>query len=133
MEYQKDSQSRHPNYEVFTSADLQKVVMLPQIECFNETIFTRRLTVFNETFVELGSGKRNFAAVWHEGISGRQDEDLASTLHSYMLKMRDMKRVVFWLDDCGAQNKNCTLFTMLLHLINSKIVVTEKVELKFLE
>ncbi|GFN97411.1 Cai-1 autoinducer sensor kinase/phosphatase cqss [Plakobranchus ocellatus] len=34
MEYEKDSESIHLNDEVFTSADLQKVVMLPQMECF---------------------------------------------------------------------------------------------------
>ncbi|GFO34794.1 Cai-1 autoinducer sensor kinase/phosphatase cqss [Plakobranchus ocellatus] len=82
MEYKKDFQLRYSNDEVFTSADLQKVVMLPQMECFKEATFTRRLTVFNETFAELGSGKRNYAAVWHGGISGRKDEDLASTFHS---------------------------------------------------
>ena len=133
MEYTTDSKSKHSDDEIFTSADLQKVIMLPQMECFKKAIFTRRLTVFNETFAELGSGKRDIAALWHEGISGRQDEDLASTFHSYMLKMRDLKRVVFWLDNCGAQNKNWTLFTMLLHLVNSKIVATEEVELKYLE
>ncbi|GFN96107.1 U-box domain-containing protein 16 [Plakobranchus ocellatus] len=103
------------------------------MECFKQAIFTRRLTVFNETFAELGSKQRNYAAVWHGGISGRKDEDLASTFHSYMLNLRGMKRVVYWLDTCGAQNKNSTLFTMLLYLVNSKIVVTETVELKFLE
>ena len=95
MEYTTDSKSKHSDDEIFTSADLQKVIMLPQMECFKEAIFTRRLTVFNETFAELGSGKRDIAALRHEGISGRQDEDLASTFHSYMLKMRDLKRVVF--------------------------------------
>ena len=95
MEYTTVSKSKHSDDEIFTSADLQKVINLPQMECFKEAIFTRRLTVLNETFAELGSGKRDIADLWYEGISGRQDEDLASTFHSYMLKMRDLKRVVF--------------------------------------
>ena len=37
------------------------------------------------------------------------------------------------MDNCGAQNKNWTLFTMLLHLVNSKIVATEEVEQKYLK
>ena len=95
MLYTKDSKSKHSDDEIFTSADLQKVIMLLQMKCFKEGIFMRRLTVFNERFAELGSEKRDFAALWHQVISGRQDEDLASTLHSYMLKMRDINRVVF--------------------------------------
>lgn len=133
IEYQKDSHSQHGRDEIFLSADLQKVIMLPQMECFKEAIFTRRLTVFNETFAELGSGKRDYAVLWHEAISGRQDEDLASTFHEYLLKMRDMERVVIWLDNCGAQNKNWSLYTMLAYLVNSETVQMKNIELKYLE
>ncbi|GFR81918.1 CAI-1 autoinducer sensor kinase/phosphatase CqsS [Elysia marginata] len=92
---------------IFTSADLQKVIMLPRIDTFKAAIFfTKRLVVFNKTFAELGCGSRDFAAVWHKAIAGRQDEDIASTFYAFLHKVRDTKKIVFWLDNCGAQNKN---------------------------
>ena len=61
---------------LIVSADFKKVVMLPHMEQFRTAIFTRRLSVFNETFAEVGKGKRNHAVVWHEATSGRRDEDI---------------------------------------------------------
>ena len=98
-EYKDDSKSQHLPNEIYTSADLQKVIMLPRMDDFKTAIFSRRLTVFNETFAELGTGKCDFAALWNEAIAGRQDEDLASTFHAYLIKVRDMDKVVFWLEN----------------------------------
>ena len=37
----------------------------------------------NETFSELGKNGKT-AVVWHQAISGRRDEDIASAFHKYV-------------------------------------------------
>ncbi|GFR94559.1 CAI-1 autoinducer sensor kinase/phosphatase CqsS [Elysia marginata] len=91
-EYQQDSQVNTEEKRLIVSADLQKVIMLPRMEQFKTAVFTRRLTVFNETFAEVGKGKRNHAVVWHEATSGRRDEDIASAFYEYLLGARSSPR-----------------------------------------
>ena len=71
------------------SADLQKVILLPRKDEFKKAIFTERLVVFNETFACVTKGSPNFAVLWYEGISARNDEDLASVFHRFLLEIRD--------------------------------------------
>jgi len=87
-------------------------------------VFTRRLVVFHETFAPLGSKSKErpvVSALWHEALSGRNAEDLASAYVKVIRSdhLRDIKNVVFYVDNCGAQNKNWTLFTALISLVNS--------------
>ena len=56
--YVKDSEERPCKNHLRFSADLQKVVMLPMMEQFKRSIFTRRLCCFNETFSPLGQYKQ---------------------------------------------------------------------------
>lgn len=111
--------------------------MLPRIEVFKIVMFCPRIILFNESFVPIGK-KRNtsaktFAAIWHEAISGRKMSDIASCFRAFLLANRDLKRIFIWLDNCAAQNKNWTLFSYLLHLINSVDVNYDTVKLKYLE
>ena len=57
--------------------------MLPRLPGMKKAIFTRRIILFHETFAPLGGTKNNqnkpIGVIWHEGIAGRYDEDLAST------------------------------------------------------
>ena len=77
-EYKKDSNHSKSNEDVY-SADMQKIIMLPRIEQFKSAFFIRWLTAYNETFAMV-TGKQIFAALWHEGISGQNDEDVAFLL-----------------------------------------------------
>ena len=92
--YQQDSKYTHVDDEIYLSADLQKVISLPRMGGFKLAIFNKRLTVFNETLAELGTGKSRYATIWHEATSGRMDEDIASVFYAYLHKVRDMKKVV---------------------------------------
>ena len=63
----------------YYSADLQKVILLPRMDQFKKAIFTKG-------FAGVATGYPNFAVLWHEGISGRNDEDLASVFHRFLLE-----------------------------------------------
>ena len=98
-------------------------------------VFTRRIVAYHETFAVVGSGRKikHLSAVWHEGVSGRNAEDIASTFEVALMAERDVKHVVYWLDNCTAQNKNWALYTMLVTLVNSGQYDFNDVTLKYFE
>jgi len=120
---------------VVYSMDLQKVMMLPQMEQFKEVVFTKRIVVFNESFVPVGKKQKivPIACLWHEGISGRKKEDITSSLQAFLDLNRDAKKIVIWLDNCSAQNKNWAMFSHLVGVVNSNRIEADSIELNYLE
>lgn len=133
--YDADSKTNRQPKTVIVSVDLQKVIMLPRIDTFKAALFCPRLVTYNETFVPLGNFKKGqvFAAVWHEGISGRKQEDIASTFRAFFLSQRDAEHIILWLDNCSAQNKNWCFFTFLVSMVNSLDISATTIELKYFE
>lgn len=111
--------------------------MLPRIETIKTVMFTRRIIAFNESFVPLGSQKNitdnATAVIWHEAIAGRNKEDIISAFHAFFISKRDKKKIVLWLDNCAAQNKNWTLITFIVYMVNSDEITAEEIELNYLE
>lgn len=123
---------------VYFAADLEKVIMLPRIEEFKVVMFCPRIIAFNESFVPIGDKKCNtvcktFAAIWHEAISGRKMQDITSCFKAFFNENRDFENIVIWLDNCAAQNKNWTLYSYLIHVVNSADVNFQTITLKYLE
>jgi len=119
--YQDDRALIHDDNTAVMSVDMQKVLMLPRLPGVKTCVFTRRLVAFHETFAPIGSVPKRpvVSALWHEGISGRNAEDLASVFIKVMQHLRDVRQFIFYVDNCGAQNKNWTLFTALTAVVNS--------------
>lgn len=92
--YTIDAEKGENNDEVFFSADLQKVIMLPRMEEFKICIFTPRIIAFNESFVPLGKKSKNkpIATLWHEVIAGRKKEEIISTIYNFFLLNRHAKK-----------------------------------------
>jgi len=134
-EYRRDAAHDSSNEFSIYSADLQKVLMLPRMEQFKAAIFTRRLVVFNETFVPTGTKQHcnTVAVTWHEATAGRKKEDLVSAFHAFFIARRDAKRLTLWLDNCAAQNKNWTLFSFLIYIVNSAEICCDEITLKYFE
>ncbi|XP_041358684.1 uncharacterized protein LOC121375341 [Gigantopelta aegis] len=125
--YQADIKMVHPDNEAYFSVDMQKVIMMPRLPGNKTSIFTRRLVLFRETFAPLGKSSKDkpvCGILWHEAISGRNAEDIASA--------RDCTVFVFWADNCTAQNKTWTLFTALTCEVN-KQGGPDVVRIKYLE
>ena len=89
--------------------------MLPEILEVKSAVFTQRIDAYNETFSPLTNASRSTADIWHHGIIGRNDEDISSAILK-MLKLPQLlklPKLVLWLDNCSAHNKNWTLLTKL--------------------
>lgn len=69
---------------ITVSVDLQKVIMLPRVESFENIVFAKRIVAYHESFVPLGKKSKlfPFVCVRHEGINGRNKEDLVSTFYA---------------------------------------------------
>ena len=77
----KDTQTRT---EVYASADMQKVLMLPAMTGVKSCVFTNRLVILHETFAPLGEQKKKNpkqtrAVLWHEAVAGRSAPDVTSS------------------------------------------------------
>jgi len=112
------------------AVDMQKVILLPKMT-IKEHFFVSRLVVFNETFASLTSDKPDYVILWHEAVSGRLSGDVASAYVKCLVNCGSNK-VVFWADNCSAQNKNWTLFTALTCCVNAEWGPSE-ICIKFLE
>jgi len=136
QEYRNDSATENCNSShVMFSADLQKVIMLPRMESIKTVLFTRRIVAFNDSFVPLGykTTEKPVAVLWHEAVAGRKKEDIVSAFHAFLLARRDAKSVTLWLDNCAGQNKNWTLFSYLVYIVNSDEISADEIRLKFFE
>ena len=137
--YKTDATKIWPSHFSVKSVDLQKVMMLPRMPLIKSAAFTRRIVVFHETFASIGSKKDtksdNISVTWHEGVGGRSAAEIASAFHTAIANERDKTHFVFWLDNCSAQNKNWTLFTSLITVVNEvdKRHKVEEVILKYFE
>ena len=82
------------------SADLQKVIMLPAMTGLKKSIFCKRIVLFNETFAPLGGKKQGVAptgVLWHEGIRGRNAQDVASVFVTFLRKLESKNMSSFGL------------------------------------
>ncbi|CAH1100908.1 unnamed protein product [Psylliodes chrysocephalus] len=113
-EYQKDAKDQNVN-KVTITVDLQKVVMLPRYDTFNDVIFVPRFLDFNETVMPFGTANilNSTAVVWHEALIGRKKKNIIDTFYAFFLTIRDIENVTLWLDNCSTQNKNWTLYCYL--------------------
>ena len=122
------------------SVDMQKVIVLPRLEGVKTCVFTQHLVTFHETFAPLGNKSKDIrkrpviSPVSHEALSGRNAEDLASAYVKVFCSdhLRDVDSTVFYVDNCSAQNKNWTLFTVLVSTVNAA-TGPQTVTLRYLE
>ncbi|XP_026745687.1 uncharacterized protein LOC113507030 [Trichoplusia ni] len=142
QKYENDAdnqtQKKNDTDTLIFAVDLEKVIMLPRMEEFKTVMFCPRLIVFNQSFVPIGEKHIHelgltFAALWHEGLSGRKKEDIVSCFRAFFMQNRDLKHIILWLDNCAAQNKNWTLYSYLIYLVNSTEVNFETITLRYLE
>ena len=145
--YRKDKERKEGT--VVVSCDLQKVILLPRLPGYRESIFTSRLIAFNKSFVPLGKTKAEkqkskeksgsndsqsaVAVCWHEAIMGRMDEDICSAYLKFLksCQCRDAIHVKIWCDNCGGQNTCWTLYTALVNIVNCDITSLQTITLEY--
>ena len=133
------SESGEKEETYFCSLDLQKVRMLPEIAGLKSAAFTGRITAYNESFSPIGRKKGDSIAIlWHQGVAGRNDEDITSAFRKFIyflqqLKNGKIKHLEMWMDNCCAQNKNWTLFSALVAIVNASWNTLLTITLKYFE
>ena len=137
--YQDDVADADDDNKVIRSVDLQKVIMLPRMPGNKTAVFTRRLTAYHETFASVGkktkrrNKEKTISVLWHEGITGRNQEDIISTFCKALEHERDKEHIIYWMDNCSSQNKNWCLYSALVAIINSDIINSQDITLKYFE
>ena len=113
--------------------------MLPEIAGVKSAVFTGRIAAYNETFSPIGKGEgKSTAVVWHQGMMGRNDEDVVSAYLKALEQPEFNSRpeVVIWADNCSAQNKNWTLISTLAGMMaemDPESTVLDTVTIKYFE
>jgi len=135
--YRHDADEKWSDEYSVRSADLQKVIIIPRMPGCKTAAFTSRMVAFNETFALMGkqskSKKKHLAVTWHKAIAKRKAEEIASAYLKALKYDRKVKHVIYWLDNCAAQNKNWSLFTLLACLVNSSDIEADDIVLKYFE
>ena len=133
---QYDADSRNPSLCSY-AVDMQKVVLLPRMPNLKASFFVSRLVVFNETFAKMYKtakpiNENHICILWHEAITGRNACDVASAFIKFFKQLRDEEKIVLWMDNCTAQNKNWCLFSTMLTMVNSDVISTNEIIFKYL-
>jgi len=134
FKYKEDSKLSIQSTCIY-SMDLQKVILIPNMPDTKSSFFTSRLVVFNETFAQLKPNALCHCVLWHEAIAGRKAENITDSILALISNQRDIKDFIFWADNCTGQNKNWTLYTALVCILNSNNSLfqnTESVTMKYL-
>ena len=116
--------------------DLQRVRVLPEIAGVKSAVFMQRIWAYNESLSPIDKRKeKSIAMLWHQGVAGRNNEDIASCFENFILHEVDCdtKHLVLWMDNCGPQNKNWTLYPALVAMVNNSCTSLETITLKYFE
>lgn len=122
--------SQHPTSENSTIAiDLEQVLSLPALT-HGEMFYLRQLSCYN-LGIHVGDNNKGYMFLWHEGISGRGGNEIASCLFKAITcKIFYKKKLTIWSDNCIAQNKNKMMLFLCIYLVAKGYF--EEVEQKYL-
>ena len=112
--------------------DLQQVLNCPHGQA-SDFFYKRKLGVYNLSVYDLATSEA-YCYMWPQHLSKRGSNEIGLCVLSFIKTKVDEGKTIVYLtaDNCGGQNKNKFIATMLWHAINS-IDTLQKVELGFLE
>jgi hypothetical protein len=131
----REAENRDNTHEnVYLSADMQKAMLFPIIKVKNN-YFNEKLTLYNQTFSELGQKSHAFCYLSFDGEVGKS----ANEFVNYYLKVltnkkyENAKNMFIWVDNSSSQNKNWILISNLLLFINDISIKVENLFINYLE
>lgn len=122
--------SQEPNNDTSViSIDLQQVFSLPTLT-HSQMYYLRQLSCYN-LGVQFGDNNNVFMFVWHESLSGRGGNEIASCLLKGLTsRLTNKKKLVVWSDNCIGQNKNQMLIFLWIYLVANDIF--DEIDQKYL-
>ena len=70
--YQNEKVRVVPSNEMVAYVDMQKVIILARLSDLKQTIFCKRLVLFNETFESIRKSEvKPVGVLWHEALKGQ--------------------------------------------------------------
>lgn len=117
----KDSQEPHSDTCVI-SYDLQKQVYLPTLT-HSQMYYSRQYTCMNFG-IHLEDEGRGFMYLWEETAGRRGCNEIATCLYTFITTelQTEKRKLMFWSDNCGGQNKNQGLLAMYITLVGKGYV-----------
>ena len=85
--------------------------------------YKRRLNTYNFTLYDLGTSD-GYSYIWNEATAGRGECEIASCVYNYieyMSQQNGKEDIIFYFDNCRAQNKNRYYVTMLWYCLQKLI------------
>ena len=125
-------------YRTCFSMDMHKVLMLLHLPGIKMAQFTRWIVMINQSIIPLEfkncSKHKPKGYLWHEGIQGRKDEDVASVVWKFLLESdyHDSKNITIWCDNCAGQNKNWTFYSSIIQSLSTAKVPSGNNHIKIL-
>lgn len=132
--YRIDGTTKNSNRVKYISMDLQKVIILPEMPDIKDAFFMSRLVTFNLTFAPIEKKSHDFATcvLWHEAQAGREASDIVNAIYAFLQNNRDLEHLYIWTDNCTAQNKNWTLYTAMIMIVNNSLNDLKSVTISYL-
>ncbi|KAJ8941649.1 hypothetical protein NQ314_010293 [Rhamnusium bicolor] len=111
------------------SFDLQQVLFVPKLT-HSDMFYLSQLSCYN-LGIHLSDTNRAFMCMWHEGVSGRGGNEIASTILKVLNSgITEEKHLLVWSDNCAGQNKNRMVIYVLVFLVLHQVFDT--IEYNFL-
>lgn len=134
-ERNQDRQNKDNKTAIITF-DLENVFALPKINVSN-AFYKKKLNCYNLTG-HCNINGITYCSIWHECISGRAGNHLASALVKILINVmkdnNDLTKIILWSDSCVPQNKNSIMSMALqIFLQSNESKNLEVIEQKFSE
>ena len=113
-EMDKKEASKYPTTSVICF-DFEKILLTPKTEA-GCLYYKRKLSVYNFTIYDIACHE-GFCYVWTESDAKKGGNEVSSCLLNYIArKVADgVENFILWCDNCGDQNRNTIVFTMLAY------------------
>jgi hypothetical protein len=111
-----------------------KVTPVPVLKNKN-SYFSKKITVYNQTFCQLGSDRKSFCLISHDVEIRKTANEFVNFILQFIISefCSEYKNLINWFDNCCAQSKNWLLFTSFISIINDPSIKLENITFKYLE
>lgn len=113
-EMSRDQKNSGDSDAYITTYDLQQQIYIPRLThsgmYYSQQVMCCNLSI-HDCLTENG-----YMCIWTEHFKGRGSQELTSCIPNYA-NLHRKKKLFYWLDNCGGQNKNQFMLAMYVILI----------------